>query len=254
MNYLETIFGLAGRTAIVTGAARGNGRAMAEALLQAGAEVLLVDRLADVLDREVALLVGQGLAARAIVCDITFDLDRQRLFRELSRIDILVNNAGVTLPHPWLDYPADSWETTYRVNLLAPFELCRLAARRMVEQGKGSIINITSLNAELAFPDNPAYMAFKGALRQLTRSLALDLGGRGVRANCIVPGYIRTDMTRASWSDSTREQARAARTAIGRWGMPGDLAGAVIFLASDASAFVTGHDLLVDGGWSIKGL
>jgi gluconate 5-dehydrogenase len=124
----------------------------------------------------------------------------------------------------------------------------------MSQQGKGSIINITSLNAELAFPDNPAYMAFKGALRQLTRSLALDLGGRGVRANCIAPGYIRTDMTRASWSDSTREKARASRTVIGRWGMPADLAGAVIFLASDASAFVTGHDLLVDGGWSIKGL
>lgn len=254
MSYLESLFGLSGRTAVVTGAARGNGRAMAEALLRAGAEVILVDRLADTLDREVSLLAGEGLAARGTVCDITSDVERQRLFGELGRIDILVNNAGITLPHPWLDYPQDSWEMTYRVNLLAPFELCRLAARRMAEQGRGSIINITSLNAELAFPDNPAYMAFKGALRQLTRSLALDLGGRGVRANCIAPGYIRTDMTRASWSDPTREQARAGRTALGRWGLPADLAGAVIFLASDASAFVTGHDLLVDGGWSIKGL
>jgi gluconate 5-dehydrogenase len=97
-------------------------------------------------------------------------------------------------------------------------------------------------------------MAFKGALRQLTRSLALDLGRKGVRANCIAPGYFRTEMTRLSWGDPQREQARAERTAVGRWGVPSDLAGAVVFLASDASAYVTGHDLLIDGGWSIKGL
>jgi NAD(P)-dependent dehydrogenase (short-subunit alcohol dehydrogenase family) len=254
MSYLENLFGLAGRTAIVTGAARGNGLAMAEALLRAGAEVVLVDRMADVLDKEIARLTGQKLAARGVVCDITSGPDRERLFAGLKRVDVLVNNAGVTLPHKWLEYPPEAWDTTYRVNLLAPFQMCQLAAARMAEQGKGSIINITSLNAELAFPDNPAYMAFKGALRQLTRSLALDLGAKGVRANCIAPGYIRTDMTRMSWSDPEREKARAARTALDRWGLPTDLAGAVIFLASDASSFITGHDLLVDGGWSIKGL
>lgn len=254
MSYVEELFGLAGRTALVTGAARGNGRAMAEALLMAGAEVILVDQLADLLDHEVSILVEKGLPARGIACDLTSEPERLNLFKSLSRIDVLVNNAGVTLPHSWLDYPMDSWDKTYRINLLAPFELCRLAARCMAEQGRGSIINITSLNAELAFPDNPAYMAFKGALRQLTRSLALDLGERGVRANCIAPGYIRTDMTRASWDDPIRHRARAGRSALGRWGLPADLAGAVVFLASDASSFITGHDLLVDGGWSIKGL
>jgi NAD(P)-dependent dehydrogenase (short-subunit alcohol dehydrogenase family) len=124
----------------------------------------------------------------------------------------------------------------------------------MAAQGRGSIVNVTSLNAELAFPDNPAYMAFKGALRQLTRSLALDLGPKGVRANCIAPGYMRTEMTRKSWSNSDREQARAGRTVLGRWGLPTDLAGAVVFLAGDASSYVTGQDLVVDGGWTIKGL
>lgn len=254
MTYLERLFGLAGRTAIVTGAARGNGTAMAEALLRAGATVILVDREAESLSQRVASLVSEGLDARAFSGDVTSAEDRARLFGSVEKLDILVNNAGVTFPHSWLDYPTEAWDTTYRVNLHAPFELCRLAARRMSSQGSGSVINVTSLNAELAFPDNPAYMAFKGALRQLTRSLALDLGPAGVRANCIAPGYMRTEMTRRSWTDPVRERARAERTALGRWGAPTDLEGAVVFLASDASAYVTGIDVYVDGGWRIKGL
>jgi NAD(P)-dependent dehydrogenase (short-subunit alcohol dehydrogenase family) len=254
MTYLDDLFSLRGRTAVVTGAARGNGLALAEALAQARATVVLIDRLGDAVAEQCQALSSQGLDVKGFVGDVTSAEDRRRLFAELPRIDVLVNNAGVTFPHPWVEYPTEDWEKTYQVNLLAPFELCRLAAPRMISQGCGSIINITSLNAELAFPDNPAYMAFKGGLRQLTRSLALDLGRHGVRANCIAPGYMRTEMTRMSWSDPVRERARADRTAIGRWGQPGDLAGAVIFLASDASAYVTGQDLLVDGGWSIKGL
>ncbi len=254
MTYLDQLFGIEGRWAVVTGAARGNGLALAQALAKASATVVLVDRLSDAVTKQCEALTAQGLDVRGFVGDVTSPEDRRRLFEDLPRIDVLVNNAGVTFPHPWLEYPAEDWNTTYQVNLLAPFEMCRLAAARMVKQGGGSIINITSLNAELAFPDNPAYMAFKGGLRQLTRSLALDLGRHGVRANCIAPGYMRTEMTRGSWSDPEREKARADRTEIGRWGQPEDLAGAVIFLASPASAYVTGQDLFVDGGWSIKGL
>ena len=179
MTYLEQLFGLAGRTAIVTGAARGNGLAMAEALLRAGASVILADLRADILEHQVGVFVSEGLDARAFAGDVTSSEDRARLVNDAERIDILVNNAGVTFPHPWLEYPADAWDTTYRVNLLAPFELCRLAAGRMASQGRGSIINVTSLNAELAFPDNPAYMAFKGALRQLTRSWPSISAARG---------------------------------------------------------------------------
>jgi gluconate 5-dehydrogenase len=123
----------------------------------------------------------------------------------------------------------------------------------MKAHGSGSIINITSINAELGFPGNPAYVAFKGALKQLTKALALDLGP-SIRVNAIGPGYFRTDMTRKSWGDDTMRQERSSRTILGRWGVPDDLAGAVIFLASDASAYVTGIDLYVDGGWLAKGL
>jgi len=254
MTYLEDLFSLRDRTAVVTGAARGNGLALAEALARAHATVIMVDRLKEAVTQQCERLTSEGLNAKPFIGDVTSAEDRKHLFAQLSRVDVLVNNAGVTFPHPALEYPTEAWDATYQVNLLAPFELCRLAAPRMVSQGHGSIINITSLNAELAFPDNPAYMACKGGLRQLTRSLAIDLGRHGVRANCIAPGYMRTEMTRGSWSDPAREKARAERTAIGRWGCPDDLRGAVIFLASDASAFVTGQDLFVDGGWSIKGL
>ena len=124
----------------------------------------------------------------------------------------------------------------------------------MKDQGGGSIINITSIGAELGFPNNPAYIAAKGALKQLTRSLALDLGSFGIRVNNIGPGYFRTDMTKGSWNDPQLEEDRIRRTILGRWGEPDDLAGAAIFLASEASRYITGQDLYVDGGWLAKGL
>ena len=124
----------------------------------------------------------------------------------------------------------------------------------MKDQGGGSIINITSIGAELGFPNNPAYIAAKGALKQLTKSLALDLGPFGIRVNNIGPGYFRTDMTKGSWNDPQLEEDRIRRTILGRWGEPDDLAGAAIFLASEASRYITGQDLYVDGGWLAKGL
>ena len=124
----------------------------------------------------------------------------------------------------------------------------------MTNKGRGSIINITSLNAELAFPDNPAYMSFKGALRQLTKSAALDLGQHNIRVNGVGPGYFKTEMTRASWEDKEKFEARKERTVLKRWGEPEDLVGVCVFLASDASAYITGQNIYVDGGWSIKGL
>ncbi len=257
-NYLDTLFSLKNRGAMVTGAARGNGRAMAEALLKAGASVVLVDVREAELKRWVSRFRSKRLKAHAFVADLsdTGQLDDLVRFAEekIGRVDILVNNAGVTCPHAMLDYPEADWEQTYRVNLKVPFELSRRVAHGMIKRRSGVILNITSLNSELAFPDNPAYMASKGAIRQLTKSLALDLGPHGIRVNNIGPGYFRTDMTRGSWRDTTKRKARADRTVLGRWGRPEDLAGIVVFLSSDAASYITGQDIYVDGGWLIKGL
>ncbi|MBF0127094.1 MAG: SDR family NAD(P)-dependent oxidoreductase, partial [Magnetococcales bacterium] len=229
MSYLEALFSLQGKGAVVTGAARGNGRAMAEALLRAGAATLLVDRLEDELHETVATLRAQGLAAFPLVADITPGEFPDRLVAEAvacqGGIDILVNNAGVTFSHGVLEYPEAAWETTYQVNLKAPFRIARAVARHMVERGGGSIINITSLNAELAFPDNPAYVACKGGLKQLSKSMAMDLGHLGIRVNNVGPGYFHTDMTKKSYADPERNRQRRERTVLGRWGEPEDLAG-----------------------------
>jgi NAD(P)-dependent dehydrogenase (short-subunit alcohol dehydrogenase family) len=258
MTYLEELFSLRGKVAVVTGAARGNGKAIAEGLLKAGASVALVDVNSDGVHASVAEFRQQRLDAHAYGCDLADPSAIERLVTEIASshrsIDVLVNNAGVTFSHPLLEYPDDAWDKTYQVNLRAVFLLSRAVGREMVKRGGGSIINITSLNAEMAFPANPAYMACKGGVRQLTKSLALDLGPHGIRANNVGPGYFVTDMTGGSWNDPERRRQRTEQTILGRWGDPRDLAGVVIFLASEASSYVTGQDIYVDGGWLIKGL
>ncbi len=258
MSYLHTLFSLQGMGAIVTGGAKGNGRAMAEALMQAGATTLLVDCLEEPLMATVEACKQQGWPAEAMVADITQPDFPERLVAHamncLGRIDILINNAGITFSADFFDYPESAWDNTYQINLKAPFRISQAIARPMREAGQGSIINITSLNAELAFPDNPAYVAFKGGLKQLGKSMALDLGPYGIRVNNVGPGYFHTDMTRISYADPERNRQRRERTVLGRWGQPEDLAGVIIFLASPASAYITGQDFYVDGGWLIKGL
>lgn len=251
MSYLESIFGLKGKTAIVTGAARGNGLAMATALAMAGAHVEMVD----ILDATgECFQLAKDFSARYSIADVTDAGDMRWIFSLVEKIDILVNNAGITLPITWDGFSMEHWNETININLTAPFLWSKHAALIMSATGGGSIINITSLNAEFAFPNNPAYMASKGALRQLTRSIALDFGLKGVRANNIVPGYMKTNMTKKSWDDPATRQQRSDRTMLGRWGEPDDLAGAVLFLASNASSYITGQDIVVDGGWSVKGL
>jgi len=258
MSYLDKLFSLEGKVAIVTGAARGNGKAISEALCRAGAKVVLVDLLEAELAETASLFRTEGLRAIPFAADIVEESAREQLTdlvkREFGKVDALFNNAGISRSHQLFSYPDADWEKTYRVNLYAPYKLSAIFGKMMAESGGGSIINITSLNAELAFPDNPAYMAFKGALRQLTKSLALDLGRFGVRANSIGPGYFETDMTKQSFNNPAKHKQRSDRTVLGRWGKPEDLAGIAIFLASEASAYVTGQDIYVDGGWIIKGL
>ena len=246
MSYIEDLFSLQDKVAIVTGTARGNGRAIAEGLINAGAIVIAID------------IIEHELDCQTVKCDILNFNEISKIvdstIERYGKIDILVNNAGVSLGSKSDTYPDNLWEKTLAVNVSAPFRLTNLVAKSMKDNGSGSIINITSLNAELAFPKNPAYMASKGALKQLTKSLAYDLGQYGIRANNIGPGYIKTAMTDKSWNDSKMHSERRDRTILGRWGHPEDLIGAVIFLASNASSFVTGQDLYVDGGWLTKGL
>jgi len=256
MTYLEQLFSLDGKIAVVTGGSRGLGRAISEALLRAGATTILVGADAERLAEARETFADQGLKAFAHQCDLADPTQIERLHAFVSdqwgRLDILVNNAGTTASHCLSEYPDEAWDRTLRVDLEAPFRLIRAFAAMMRDQGDGSIVNITSIVAELGAPDNPAYAAAKGGLKQLTKALALDLGPHGIRVNNVGPGYFRTDMTRYSWDDPQRRAERAQRTVLGRWGQPDDLAGLVVLLASDASRYITGQDLYVDGGWLAK--
>ena len=253
MSYIEQLFSLEGKLAVVTGGSRGLGRGMAEALLGAGAEVILVSADGDRLQAATAELRASGLKASSCRCDLQSAAGIDRLCRfvgeEHGRLDILVNAAGVTTGwNEVLEYPDEAWEKTLKINLEAPFRLCRGMARLMAEKG-GAIVNVTSLAVERGAPDNPAYGAAKGGLRSMTRSLAVSLGKYGIRVNNIGPGYIRTDMTSLSWNDPELRERRRQATILKRWGQPADLAGTVLLLASDAGSYITGQDIYVDGGW-----
>ncbi|MFH1393056.1 MAG: SDR family oxidoreductase [Patescibacteria group bacterium] len=244
------LFSLKGKVAIVTGAARGNGLAIAKGLANFGATVWFVDILKAKTPRKKCFFVR---------ADVTNDEDMKNLVNHAveicGAIDILVNNAGITKASPSKEYSLDDWDKTMDTNLRAPFRLSQLVARQMINQKTGgSIINIASLNARFGFSDNPAYVASKGGLSALTRALAKDWAKYGIRVNSICPGYIHTAMTEKSFNDPKLYKERIDRSMIKRYGEPEDLIGAAVFLASDASNYITGIDIYVDGGWSTSGI
>lgn len=248
---LETgIFSLSGRVAIVTGASRGIGNAIARGLAGAGAEVVGLGR-----SRAVQVDTAHFTYR---TCDVTQSADfakvAEAVFAKEGRIDILVNAAGITLPAQVAGDPSAAFRQTIECNLTAVYDCCRAVVPYMLQGGYGSIINVTSIGALQGFPGNPGYVASKGGLASLTRALALDHGLQGIRVNNLVPGYVRTAMTEGSYADLDRRQARSSRTMLGRWGEADELAGAAVFLAAPASSYVTGIDLIVDGGWTAKGL
>jgi len=166
-----------------------------------------------------------------------------------------VNGAGVTFPETTDKfYPDDKWDKTLAINLKGALDCSQTVIKYMLKKKNGSIINFTSINAEMGFPKNPAYVASKGGLKMLSKSLAKDWGLFGIRVNSIGPGYMKTEMTKRSWSNMKLRKARTSRTLLGRWGEKDDIVGPCIFLASNASRYVTGHDLYVDGGWLANGL
>lgn len=244
---LARLFSLEGKTALVTGASRGIGAALADGLAGAGAGVVGVAR-------SPAPREAFRNPVRYVVADVAEGLEAvvAGIVAEHGRLDVLVNAAGITLGTGEPGQALAAFDRTLDVNLRAAYAACLAAAEHMGEGG--SIINVTSINSLVGFPGNPGYVAAKGGLRLLTKALAVDLGPRGVRVNALAPGYIHTDMTAKSFADPERNAARARQTCLGRWGEVEDLVGAAIFLASDASRYMTGQDLVIDGGWTAKGL
>jgi 2-deoxy-D-gluconate 3-dehydrogenase len=246
-------FRLNGRTALVTGASRGLGAAMARALAEAGADVALHSSHRADADAAHALSRACGVRVFALAADLAERGAADRLVGDatalLGRIDILVNNAGIIRRADARDYPDSDWDEVVQVDLTAVFGMCRAAGRGMLDRGSGKIINIASMLAFQGGMRVPAYAAAKGGVAQLTKALANEWASRGVNVNAIAPGYMRTDNTQALRDDASRYEAITARIPAGRWGDPEDLAGAVVFLASPASDYVHGYLLAVDGGW-----
>jgi 2-deoxy-D-gluconate 3-dehydrogenase len=239
------LFSLRGKGALVTGAGRGLGRAMAVALAEAGADVAAVD---------VEPLDGVGSATREVdLRALTPDAAAELVAGargELGDLSVLVNNAGMIRRAPAAETTAEDWHEVIALNLTAPFFLAQAFARALLGEGaRGSIVNVVSMNSFHGGMQVPAYTASKHGLLGITRALANEWTGRGIRVNGIAPGWMATELTAALREDPARDEALLARLPIGRWGEPADLAGAVVYLASDASSYVSGSFVAVDGGY-----
>lgn len=247
-------FDLSGKTALVTGAKRGIGFAMAEGLAEAGADIIAtsasIETEGAAIEKAVTAL---GRKCTCIPCDLT-DRTAMKAFIEKVKAehgcpDILVNNAGTIMRKPAAEHPDEYWDAVLDTNLDAPFFLAREFGRDMIARGSGKVIFTASLLTFQGGITVPGYAASKGAISSLTKALANEWAGKGVNVNAIAPGYIATDNTQALREDSERSQAILSRIPAGRWGTPEDFKGATIFLASKASDYVHGSIYLVDGGW-----
>ncbi|WP_328464818.1 SDR family oxidoreductase [Actinoplanes sp. NBC_00393] len=253
-SYLDDLFGLSGRTAVVTGGSSGIGRAMAVALGRAGARIVVVARREAPMAEVVAELRGHGAEADAISADLA---DRTAVKAVATKIiegygepDILVNSAAVNLRPPLDELTDNDWDVTLAANLTAPFLLGQAFGPAMARRGWGRIINVVSQQAFRAYGNSGAYGAAKAGLVGLTRSQAEAWSRQGVCCNAVAPGVVHTPLTEAVFTDPTKVSAHAARTMIGRNGLPSDFAGCAVFLASGAGQAVTGQTLFVDGGYS----
>ena len=248
---MENPFDLTGRVAVVTGANTGIGQSSAVALAQAGADVALVGRTAasETADKVRAL----GRRAEIVSADLSTIGPVDRVVDEtvdkLGRLDILVNNAGIIRRADAVDFTEADWDAVIDTNLKSVFFLCQAAAKKMIPQGSGKIINIASMLTFQGGLRVPSYTASKSGIGGLTKLLANEWAGKGINVNAIAPGYIATNNTAALQADEARNRQIMDRIPAARWGDPQDLGGAAVFLASDAAAYVQGHILAVDGGW-----
>ncbi|MCY9017740.1 glucose 1-dehydrogenase [Priestia megaterium] len=246
------LFSLDGKVAAITGATRGIGRSMAIALAEAGSDIALLQRSKEFLGvkEEIERL---GRKCFIVNCDLENASEVSEAISSVvghfGKLDILVNNAGIQRRSPAVEFAEENWDAVMNVNLKTVWLLCQQAGRQMLKQGSGKIINMASLLSYQGGITVPAYAAAKGGVAQLTKALSNEWAAKGINVNGIVPGYIATDMNEALINDETRSRQIIERIPAGRWGQADDFKGAVVFLASDASAYIHGHLLAVDGGW-----
>jgi gluconate 5-dehydrogenase len=247
------LFDLTGRTALVTGSSRGLGRVIAGGLAHAGACIVLNGRRTATLEAARRELRANGMHVHASAFDVTdeaaVDAAIEAIEQRIAPLDILVNNAGVNLRGPLAHYETEQWRVQMAVNVDGVFFVSRAVGRRMIERSSGTIVNIASLMSEGGRPGTAAYAASKGAVKMLTRALAAEWGEYGIRVNAIGPGYFETDLTRPMRADPELDAWVRSRPPMKRWGRPEELIGPAVFLASDASSFVNGQVIYVDGGW-----
>ncbi|MGB4439114.1 MAG: SDR family NAD(P)-dependent oxidoreductase [Sedimentibacter sp.] len=246
-------FNIAGKKAIVTGGSRGLGRGMAEGLMNAGVEVVLFatsEKIKDIAEE----YKNKGFKCHGIKVDIGNEVEREIAFQDAMKLlggnlDILVNAAGVQKRHKSEEFPLEDWNKVINVNLTAVFSLCQMAAREMIKQKRGKIINIASMLSFFGGYTVPAYAASKGGVAQLTKAFSNEWADKGINVNAIAPGYMDTDMNTALINDDVRNTEILARIPAKRWGTPEDMAGVALFLASPASDYLDGAIIPVDGGY-----
>jgi len=255
MSYSATPFDLSGQIALVTGAYRGLGFAMARGLARAGAKVILNGRKPKELASAVKRLTDAELVADLAVFDVT-DSEAVRTGIEQiavkhGPVGILVNNAGIQRRAPFVEFSKADWDAVIATNLTAPFLVSQAVLPAMIEQKRGKIIHVASLMSELARPTVVPYTAAKGGVRQLTRGMAIELAPHNIQVNAIAPGYFATELNRALLDNAEFNAWVCKRTPAGRWGQPDEIAGLAVFLASKAADYMTGQTLFLDGGMSV---
>lgn len=244
---MKSIFSIKNKVIIITGVSSGIGKYIAEQL---------------VLHDAIVYGISRGKVKNPIfnniVCDLSnFSLLKKKIkqiYKKHNQISVLINNAGITKITKNLDENLKFFDEVIKINTKAPIFLSNECSKYMSKSNSGSIINICSLASKIGFPNNTSYIASKGALYQSTKSLALDLAKKNIRVNNILPGYIKTRMTIKSYNNKKKYSLRKNRTMLNKWGLPEDILGALIFLASDSSKYITGSDIVIDGGWLSKGL
>ena len=254
LTKMDDLFSVKNKIVIITGSGRGIGRTFALNMAKRSAITYCFDiKFPNKIPKDLSNNLFH------IKCDLTnkkkFDNECKKIFNRHKKIDVLINNLGISLPGKnEQTYLEKNWDQTLKINLTVAFNCSQTVMKLMLKKKNGSIINITSINAELGFPNNPAYIASKGGLKMLGKSMAKDLGKYGIRVNNLGPGYFKTLMNQNSWKNLKTRKARTIRTMLDRWGEIDELVGPCIFLASDASKYVTAQDLYVDGGWTANGL